>query len=247
MHKNNNKIISNLDKLSFDVYNDRKFALSYAEKISYNSHNALYERPAVVSLLPDIKEKKVLDAGCGPGALTAELSDKGAFVTAVDFSNEMLAIAKEKSGPGVRFVKANLNAPLDFLNDEEFDLIVSSLVIHYIKDLRSLFSEFNRVLKPGGMLIASTHHPFMDFSFHPESNYFETELLTDDWPAYNIKMEFFRRPLSELFNMFSDADFRIEEIIEPLPSDECRVKYPDTYKILSSKPWFIIFKSIKER
>lgn len=247
MPKNNENIISNLDNLSHNVYNDSDFAGLYANRIEYNSHNALYERPAMLSLLSEVREKKILDAGCGPGVLSSILQDKGADVTAIDYSDEMIRLTKERTEGKVKTINANLNFPLDFLMDNEFDIIVSSLTIHYIRDLRSLFSEFNRVLKTNGELLISTHHPFLDYSFHSDGNYFNTELLKDEWTAYNIEMEFYRRPLSELFNLFKEADFRITELSEPQPVKECEINYPDTFKTLSSQPWFIFFKAIKER
>ncbi|MBK8382104.1 MAG: methyltransferase domain-containing protein [Ignavibacteria bacterium] len=60
----------------------------------------------------------------------------------------------------------------------EFDIIVSPLTIYYIRDLRSLFSESNRVLKTNGELFNfPTHHPFLDYSFHSDWYYFNTELM----------------------------------------------------------------------
>lgn len=246
--KNNSKnFLSDPDNLSLDVYGSSDFVNQYSNKIEYNSHNALYERPATLALLGNVKGKKILDAGCGPGVYASVLSDKGAEVTAIDYSDEMIKLTKERTDHKVKAVKANLNFPLDFLNDNEFDAVISSLTIHYVKDLRSLFSEFNRVLKINGELVISTHHPFLDHSFHPDGNYFETELITDEWTNYNVEMKFYRRPLSELFNLFIETDFRITELSEPQPLKECEVNYPDTYKTLSSQPWFIFFKAIKER
>ena len=245
LNKNTKNKILNLDTLSLEVYNDKEFVKSYAGKIEYNSHNALYERPATLSLLPDVKGLKVLDAGCGPGNYAELLADRGASVTALDYSDEMISFAKEKLGNRARIFKANLNTYLD-LPEDEFDLIVCSMVIHYIKDWQVLFSEFNRVLNEGGILVFSTHHPFADFNIHKDGNYFETELISDEWPSYNIEMSYYRRPLSDIFSVLKECDFRIDEVLEPLPADECREKFPDAYHTLSTKPWFICFKAIKE-
>lgn len=247
MTENNKNKIINLDNLALEIYGDRNFAESYARKIEYNAHNALYERPATLSLIKNPSGKKILDAGCGPGVYSSWLSDNGACVTAIDFSEEMIRLTKEKTGDSARVIQANLNLPMDFLEDEEFDMIVSSMVIHYIKDLRKLFSEFNRVLKTGGELIFSTGHPFTDYSLHPGGNYFETEIINDDWSSYNISMPSFRRPLNELFSTIKETDFRIDELLEPQPSEECRLKFNDIYEILSRQPWFIFFKLIKEK
>ena len=244
MDKNTKNKISNLDNLSLEIYNDKNFVKSYSDRIEYNSHNFMYERPATMSLIKISNGMKVLDAGCGPGVYSEWLAGKGAEVTSIDYSDEMIRLTKEKA-VNARIIKANLNNPLDFLNDGEFDLVLSSMVIHYIKDWQSLFSEFNRVLKVNGELVFSTHHPFMDFSFHSGGNYYNTELIEDEWPAYDIRMKFFRRPLSEIFRVLKETDFYLDEVLEPLPTEECREKYPDTFEILSTKPWFIFFKVIK--
>ncbi len=245
--KNTKNKIVNLDNLSLEVYDDPEFARSYSNKIEYNSHNALYERPATLSLLPGVNGKKVLDAGCGPGKYTEYLLDKGASVTSIDYSDEMISLVKEKVGDRVRAIKANLNFPMDFLKDREFDLIVCSMVIHYIKDWHSLFSEFNRVLKKGGILVFSTDHPFGAFHNNPEGNYFETEFLKEKWSGYGIEMSHFRRPLSDIFKVLKECDFKFDELLEPFPLEECKEKFPDAYAELSTKPWMIHFRAIKEK
>ncbi len=247
MSKNTKNIIPNLDTLSLEVYNNKEFAQSYSNKIEYNSHNALYERPATLSLIPDPAGKKILDAGCGPGKYSEWLADKGAVVTAIDYSDEMLRYAKEKVGNRVKVLKANLNQPLDFLKDEEFDIVISSMVIHYIKDWQMLFSEFNRVLKKNGVLIFSTDNPVAMYSLFPDGNYFETELISEEWPSYGITMNFFKRPLSDVFRILKECDFRVDEVLEPVPVEECKAKFPDAYEKLSRQPWFICFRVIKEK
>jgi SAM-dependent methyltransferase len=247
LSKNTKNRIPNLDTLSLEVYNDKDFAQSYSNKIEYNSHNALYERPATLSLIPDVMGKKVLDAGCGPGKYTEWLVSKGAEVTAIDYSDEMIRLAMERTGNSARVLKANLNLPLDLLKNDEFDLIVSSMVIHYIKDWRMLFSEFNRVLKRDGVLVFSTDNPVAMFNLYPSGNYFETELITEEWTSYGIKMTSFKRPLSEIFKILKECDFRIDEVLEPVPVEECKYKFPDAFEKLSREPWFICFRVIKEK
>lgn len=247
MNKNIRKEFRNLDILALDVYNNKEFAQSYASKIEYNSHNALYERPATLSLLPEVNGKKILDAGCGPGMYSEWLTNKGADVTSIDYSDEMIKLTKDRVGEDAKVIKANLNETLDFLPDGIFDLIVSSMVIHYVKDLRNLFSEFNRVLKVNGVLVFSTGHPVTDFILHPEGNYYETEIVVDRWLGYGVDMPSYRRSFSEFFNILKQTDFRIDEILEPLPLDECREKFPDAYEDLLRKPAFIFFRAIKER
>lgn len=246
LNKNSKNKIPNLDNLALEVYDNKEFAQSYSNKIEYNAHNALYERPAMLSLMPDVTGKKVLDAGCGPGKYTEWLINKGAIVTAIDYSDEMISLTKEKAGGDAEVYKVNLNLPLDLFGEEEFDVIVCPMVIHYIKDWLMMFSEFNRVLKKNGVLIFSTDHPVAIFKLFPDSSYFDTELLNEEWPSFGIEINFFRRPLSEIFKNLKQCDFRIDEVLEPFPVDECKTKFPNVYEKLSKIPWLICIKAIKE-
>lgn len=236
-----------LNELSLEIYNDRVFARNYADKIEYNAHNALYERPATLSLLSEVKDKSVLDAGCGPGTYTDWLLERGASVTAIDYSDEMIALVKDRVGDKARVIKANMNERLEFLEDEEFDMVLSSMALHYLRDWRHIFNEFNRVLKTKGEIVFSIHHPFMEFQLHPEGNYFETELIEDEWPSFNITMKYYRRPLSHVFEILEETDFLFAEILEPRPLPECKNLYPDSFESLDKNPWFICFKAVKRK
>ena len=94
------------------------FAEDYAAKVRTKFHNAIIARPATLSLLPDVKGKRVLDAGCGPGVYSEILVNSGAEVVAIDLSPNMIEIAKRTLKDKVTFHLANLEEPLDFLEDE---------------------------------------------------------------------------------------------------------------------------------
>lgn len=84
----------NKDSVSFNSY--QNMAEHYFEYVDTKPFNAYYERPATISLLPDVKDKKVLDAGCAAGWYTKWLLDKGAAVIAVDFSPNMIEMTKKE-------------------------------------------------------------------------------------------------------------------------------------------------------
>ena len=100
--------------------------------------------------------------------------------------------------------------------DDKFDLIISSLTLHYIEDWEKTFSEFSRVLKPGGTLLFSVDHPFMDFQHFKSEDYFQKELVTDRWkkPNLTIDVHVYRRPLQDIV-METTQFFNIDKIIEP--------------------------------
>ncbi|WP_252187548.1 class I SAM-dependent methyltransferase [Anaeromonas gelatinilytica] len=116
-------------------------------------YNAYYERPATLSLLPDVKGKVVLDAYRAAGWYTDWLLNQGASVTALDFSPKMVEMTKSKIGERAKIIQADLNEPLDFIEDEEFDIVLSSLTLHYLENWDRVMSEFNRILKEAEMLV----------------------------------------------------------------------------------------------
>ncbi len=134
------------------------FAAAYAQDNETNVWNACYERPATLALAGDVGGLRVLDAGCGSGALAAALAGRGAAVTGIDLSTGLLEIAARRLGPAVVLRRADLGEPLP-LAGGSFELVVASLVLHYLEDWAPVLSEFHRVLVPGGRLVVSTHHP----------------------------------------------------------------------------------------
>jgi 2-polyprenyl-3-methyl-5-hydroxy-6-metoxy-1,4-benzoquinol methylase len=118
--------------IAFDAYEE--LAGAYAAAIDTKPHNAFYERPATLSLLPEVKGKRILDAGCGPGVYSEWLLSREAEVVAVDVSPRMVMLAKERTGGRATVRVADLNAPLDFLDSGSFDVVLSPLVLEYVRD-----------------------------------------------------------------------------------------------------------------
>ena len=143
-----------------------KFAESYDAENNSSLLNAYYERPAMIDLAGDVNGRRILDAGCGSGPLTAALRAKGATMTGFDASPAMVDLARLRAGEDVALHVADLSKPLPFANDA-FDDIVASLVMHYLGDWAGPLAELRRVLKPGGRLIMSVNHPSGRRPAHP--------------------------------------------------------------------------------
>lgn len=226
---------------SFDDYEE--FAEAYVKHTESNSHNAYYERPAMFSILSNLKFNKVLDAGCAGGIYAEWLLNRGADIVAIDINNKMVEFTKQRINNRGKVYQADLNQPLTFLNDNSFDLIVSSLTLHYLLDWTKVFQEFNRILLPEGLFLFSTHHPFTDFLLFEKTDYFAQELIEDEWASFGdkpVKVRFDRRPLNTMISALTNAGFALENIIEPRPTEECKQLYPQDYEKLSTKPWFLI-------
>ena len=232
---------------SFDDY--EKFAEAYVKHTEFSSHNAYYERPAMFSILSNLKFNKVLDAGCAGGIYSEWLLNRGADLVAIDISNKMVELTQQRINNRGHAYQADLNQSLTFLNDNSFDLIVSSLTLHYLSDWLKVFQEFNRILLPKGLFLFSTHHPFMDFLLFEKTDYFAQELIEDEWHSFGdkpVKVRFYRRSLNSMVSALINTGFAIENIIEPRPTEECRKLYPEEYEKLSTKPWFLIILASKQ-
>ncbi len=96
---------------------------------------------------------------------------RGANVTAIDVSPEMVKAAKENIGEEATFLCHDLQETLPF-KDNTYDVIVSSLTLHYIENWNQVFQEFRRVLKPVENLFILFIILFMDFTKFPCENYF---------------------------------------------------------------------------
>lgn len=211
-----------------------------------NAYNALYERPATIALLGPVAGRDVLDAGCGSGPLSAALVERGARVVGFDTSPRMVELARARALPDASFAVADLGAPLPQFADHSFDTIVASLVLHYLEDWVAPLRELRRVLRPGGGLVCSTHHPASDVELSATGDYFATELLHDRWEkgGTTFDVRFWRRPLSAMFDAFAEAGWRVERLQEPQPLPECRERDPEAWARLTTRPAFLFFRLV---
>ena len=219
------------------------FAEAYSAENEISLVNAYYERPAMLALAGDVAGRRILDAGCGSGPLTAALRDRGAVVTGVDASAAMLALAKKRLGDDVALHLFDLSDRLPF-EDGAFDDVVASLVLHYLEDWASTLAEMRRVLRPGGRLIASVDHPFVAYTIRdPRPDYFATTSYTFDWTfnGRSVPMRFWRRPIHAMTDAFTTAGFRLAVVSEPQPDPVARELFPDDFHDLCVKPAFLFF------
>jgi len=228
-----------------------KLAEAYSAMVGTKPHNAYLDRPATLSLLPDVRGKRILDAGCGPGVYTEIFLNLGAEVVGIDVSPNMLRLARERNGTRAEFHEADLAKPLTFLCDASFDVVVSPLVLDCIEDLRQPFGEFYRVLKSPGVFIFSEGHPFCDYLVCKKQgqakNYFATEPVSYEWTGFGtpVDVPWYRRPLSKLINPLIEIGFILDRILEPIPTREFHKVAPEEAQRHSLEPTFIHIRARK--
>ena len=221
------------------------FAERYARGLDQKPHHAHYERPAMLSLMPPVGGARVLDAGCGSGWYAEWLLDRGASVVAFDAAERFVEMTRARTGGRATVLRADLGRPLDFAADGEFDAVVAPLVLHYVEDWDAMMRELARVLRPGGILLFSTHHPTMDRRLFDRPDYFATELLEDAWDGVG-RVTFWRRPLTAMADALAGAGFVIERLREPRPTEAYARENPEWADKLLRDPWFLVVRARRE-
>ena len=221
--------------------------------------NNLFEIPERNKLMPDLRGLRILDLGCGAGDECKGYIEMGASeVVGIDISEKMLEVAREKnSDPAITY----LCMPMEDIGNIEggFDLVVSSLALHYVEDFKGVVKNVNRLLKEGGRFIFSQEHPVV--TCHSDkygcrwtkdengtkihcnlANYGKEGERDTTWFVDNVKI--YHRMFSTVINDLVDGGFAIERLVEPEPSEELLEKYPEYYDLFH-KPDFLLVKARK--
>lgn len=246
-----------------DIYNEH--VLNPNDSI----YHAYYEKPAMRAELPDLTGLDVLSIGCGSGVDTQWFVDNGARnATGVDISEELIKIAKQNY-PKPNFHVMDMEA-LD-LADDSFDVLYSSLAIHYLDDWTKALGEAYRVLKPGGVYIFSCSHPIDTALERKRGDDVKSSLLgravdqagnpiiygdymvTDnkgikpiDGILGDFSVRIYHRPISKMVEQIHVSGFSIKKMVEPLPTEEMQKINPDIYRRLMRIPEFMIWVLGKE-
>lgn len=217
----------------------QSYAAGYWEE---NPYQADFEFPATTDLVPDVSDSRILDAGCGSGVYSQWLVERDADVVGVDVSPEMLTEARECVGDQAEFYRSDLGTSLDFATNDEFDGVVSGSAFDHVEDWHHLFSELARVVSSGGFLVFSMRHPLVDYLEYGDWNYFEVDDRVEDW---GVEVPHYPRPLSGVVSPLLDAGFRLDELVEPRPTERFREKEPEAYDRLQKRPYWLCVRATR--
>lgn len=245
-----------------NIYDNKNFSQEYDKMRKENkglNANDLIEIPNFRSLLPDVKGKRILDLGCGYGETDKYLKELGAsYVLGLDISTHMIKVAnKENKIDGVEYKLL----PMEDIStlDEKFDLVISSLAFHYVKDYPKLIKDIYNLLTDSGVLLFSQEHPLNTatiLSSEQATNRIEIDnklyFLLSDYNRNGLRntywngevVEKYHRNFSQLINTLTETGFKIDKIHEPTPTKEAVEKIPK-YIHQYDKPYFIFIKTHK--
>ncbi|SFS57072.1 class I SAM-dependent methyltransferase [Paenibacillus sp. 453mf] len=215
------------------------------------------EWPELRRMLPNLKDKSVLDLGCGYGWHCRYAVEQGAkSVLGIDISEKMLERARGLTDH--QHIEYRRVAIEDLnVDDESFEVVISSLAIHYIGDFESLGHKVHRILTPGGHFVFSVEHP-MFTALEAQDFYYDTTGTKLHWPVDNYHLEGVReadflghavmkyhRTVSTYVNGLLSAGFRLTQISELKPTAEMLSSNP-AYEEELRRPMFMLISAVKE-
>jgi SAM-dependent methyltransferase len=220
-----------------NIYGDPAFFESYSRLgRSIQGLAGAAEWPALQAMLPPLRGKRVVDLGYGWFCRWA--GEQGAAqVLGLDVSEKMLerAVATTPDA-AVSYARADLEQ-LE-LAEAGFDLVYSSLTLHYIVDLAGLFATAYRALAPGGKLVFSIEHPIYMAPKHPGwvfdaqgrrtwpiDSYQVDGPRSTNWLAEGVIKQ--HRTIGSLLNLLIAAGFTISHVEEWGPSAEQLLARPE--------------------
>ena len=198
-------------------------------------------------LLGDVRDKRILEIGCGGGQCSIAFARQGAIAVGIDLSDEQLAFASQLVQSAVApqlendvdaivlptFLQGDAG-DLGRFTGGSFDLVFSAYALHYVPHIEACLAEVSRVLRyadtgagvPGGQFVFSLDHPFRDCfsdddngeeSLHPLRSYFTRGAMDWQFGSSGEWMRSFHRTIGDWVALLHDANLQVERIIEPEP------------------------------
>ncbi|MDP8171329.1 class I SAM-dependent methyltransferase [Pasteurella skyensis] len=224
------------------------------------SLNEIIEKPTMFSLLLNLKNKRILDLGCGTEEHLYYYLQQGAeYVSGLDLSQSMLNqaaqnFAKNRINPTAYSLHCLPMEELDKIQESNFDIITSSFAFHYIEDFSALLLNIKEKLTPKGILIFSQEHPIVTAHKNGERweknnkkqqiayrlNHYRDEGERErNWFKQPFKT--YHRTMATILNQLIITGFEIEKIEEPMLTEQ--PQWHNEFKDLLHRPPLLFIKA----
>lgn len=211
--------------------------------------------PGMLRLIGNVKGLEVLDVACGEGYNTRILARKGAKVTGIDLSGEMVEHAKsqeKKDRLGIRYYVSD-SADLSRFPAKRFDLVTCFMALMDVQDYQGTIREIARVMKDDGRFIFSITHPCFEYSakrgeIERTARYFGIRSKRVPWRMERLLKPFettcFHRTLTDYSNALHNQGLLTKRLLEPKPTRKGLAKFSPLKQVLL-RPHSIIFETVK--
>lgn len=184
--------------------------------------------PGMLDMAGELTGQRVLDLACGQGWLTRELARRGALVTGVDLSGELLALARryeEEEPLGITYLQDDAQT-LEHVGASAFDGVVCTLALMDIADYEAALRAARRALRPGGWFVLSLTHPCFQSPFaravmdvdgptRVVRRYLTEGYWRSDAEGVRSRLGSYHRTLSSYLNALLATGFTLERLSEP--------------------------------
>jgi SAM-dependent methyltransferase len=242
-----------------NIYDRADFFVQYSQlprSIQGISAHGTPEWPVLSSLLPSVRGARFLDLGCGYGWYCRWARDQGAAAaTGIDVSEKMLVAAQERTqDAAITYLRADLESLA--LPPRAYDVVFSSLALHYVRDLAPLVRQVYETLEPGGAFVFSVEHPMFTAprrqewikdsegrDVWPLDRYLEEGERTTKWLGHDDVVKY-HRMTSTYVTILLTAGFVLSAMVEWGPTLE-QIENGLDWAKTRDRPPFLMLKALK--
>ena len=208
--------------------------------------------PTILERLDSISGKTVLDAGCGEGYLCRLMAQRGASVIGLDYAENLLDIARQRTPAGLSIDYRHGNfEDLALIPDTSCDIVVSVAALQDVPDYQSAVQAVYRVLVSGGFFLLAILHPCFSADGgwvrdeDGNKRYWKIDHYFRETPSelqlgWQRSTVYFHRTLTSYIRTIIAAGFIIEDLFEPVPSAEALKENPEYENDFRMCHWLVL-------
>jgi SAM-dependent methyltransferase len=220
-----------------------------AKRESRASLNNQLDSPTLLSMLGTVQSRSIIEIGCGGGSLAAILLGRGVIsYVGIDRSNEMISLAKQRlTNSGFDF--RTIDIERDEIPGSGFDIAISALTFHFLRDWESVLRKVSAALVSGGQFVFSVRHPIRTCNptgLHKDKEGWDVRTYFSEGPReiiwHDHPVVVYHRTLSSMISAIVGAGFAIRAVAEIAPEAD---KVLDDDRDHLFVPGFVHFHCIK--